>query len=338
MNSRERVLAALRREQPDRVPFVEGGIDPPLQRALMGRADFLPEELNERIGLDNLMVDFLPPIVGIHEVHDGINFLAKPLLLTRADLDLLVFPDPEDPALYRAAEALVKRNQGRYAVAAKMRMGASPLLMSMGLEAFSYALADDPGLIDTILGRYADWTIAVVRHLRAVGVDLVWTFDDMAYRTGPMFSPRIFRTVFMPHLRRVADAIKGAGLPWIVHSDGNLMPILDDLLTLGFEGLHPLEPGPMDIEAVKQAYGHRVCLVGNIDLHYTLTQGTPAEVEAEVKQRIATIGKGGGYMISSANSITSYCKVENVWAMVNAIRTYAPYATTDDRQPARSGG
>lgn len=330
MNSRERVLTALRREQPDRVPFVEGGIDLPMQRALMGRETFLPEELNERIGLDNLLAEFLPPIFGTYEVHDGINFLAKPLLLTRADLDLMVFPDPEAPAFYRAAEALVKRNQGKYAVAAKMRLGASAMLMSMGLEAFSYALSDDPGLVDTVLGRYADWTIAIVRHLRGVGVDLVWTFDDMAYRTGPMFSPRVFRTVFLPHLRRVADAIKGEGLPWIVHSDGNLMPILDDLLTLGFDGLHPLEPGPMDIAAVKRDYGHRVCLVGNIDLHYTLTQGTPAEVEAEVKQRLATIGKGGGYMISSANSITSYCKVENVWAMVNAIRTYAPYSTATD--------
>lgn len=325
MNSRERVLAALRREQPDRVPFVEGGIDLPIQRALMGRANFLPEELNELIGLDNLLAEFLPPIVGIHEVHDGINFLAKPLLLNRADLDQLVFPDPEDPAFYRAAEALVKRNGGKYAVAAKMRMGASAMLMSMGLDGFSFALADDPGLVDTVLGRYADWTIAIVRHLRDVGVDLVWTFDDMAYRTGPMFSPRVFRLVFMPHLRRVADAIKGEGFPWIVHSDGNLMPILDDLLALGFDGLHPLEPGPMDIAAVKRDYGHRVCLIGNIDLHYTLTQGTPAEVEAEVKERIQTIGKGGGYMISSANSITSYCKVENVWAMINAIRAYGAY-------------
>lgn len=325
MNSRERVLAALRREQPDRVPFVEGGIDPPIQRALMGRADFLPEELNELIGLDNLLAEFLPPIIGIHEVHDGINFLAKPLLLSRADLDKLVFPDPEDPAFYRNAEALVNRNQGKYAVAAKMRMGASAMLMSMGLDGFSFALADDPGLVDTVLGRYADWTIAIVRHLRDVGVDLVWTFDDMAYRTGPMFSPRVFRTVFLPHLRRVADAIKGEGFPWIVHSDGNLMPILDDLLTLGFDGLHPLEPGPMDIAAVKRDYGQRVCLVGNIDLHYTLTQGTPAEVEAEVKERIQTIGQGGGYMISSANSITSYCKVENVWAMINAIRSYGAY-------------
>lgn len=326
MNSRERVLAALRREQPDRVPFVEGGIDPPMQRSLMERDTFLPEELNERIGLDNLLVEFLPPIFGEYAVHDGINFLAKPLLLTRADLGRMAFPDPEDPAFYHAAEAIIERNRGKYAIAAKMRMGASALLMSMGLEAFSYALADDPGLVDTVLGRYVDWTIAIVRHLKALGVDYVWTFDDMAYKTGPMFSPQVFREHFMPHLRRVAAAIKGEGFPWIIHSDGNVMLLLDDLLTLGFDALHPLEPGPMDIEAVKRDYGHRLCLVGNIDLHYTLTRGTPAEVDAEVKRRIEVVGKGGGYMISSANSITSYCKVENVWAMIHAIQKYGAYA------------
>ena len=97
----------------------------------------------------------------------------------------------------------------------------------------------------------------------------------MAYKTGPMFSPTGFREYFLPHLQRVAAVIQGEGLPWIVHSDGNLMLLLDDLLTLGFDGLHPLEPGPMDIEAVKRDYGQRLCLVGNIDLHYTLTRGHP---------------------------------------------------------------
>ncbi|MFN8446079.1 MAG: uroporphyrinogen decarboxylase family protein [Caldilineaceae bacterium] len=325
MNSRQRVLTALRREQPDRVPFVEGGIDLPLQRALMGRDHYLPEDLNEVLGLDNLLIDFLPPVFGVHEVRDGINYVAQPLLLTRADLDRMLFPDPEDPALYRAGEVLVQRNRGKYAICAKMRMGVSAMLMSMGLEAFSYALVDDPGLIDTILGRYVDWTVSIVRHLRDLGVDLVWTFDDMAYRSGSMFSPRVLREVILPHVRNVAHAIKGEGFPWILHSDGNVMPLLDDLLTLGFDALHPLEPGPMNIDAVKRDYGDRLCLVGNIDLHYTLTLGTPAEVEAEVKERIQNIGKGGGYMISSANSLTSYCKVENVWAMVDAICKYANY-------------
>lgn len=320
-------MAALRREQPDRVPWVEGGFDRAMQVALMGRENFLPEELNAAIGLDSVNAEFLPPIFAQHELHDGVNFVGAPLIHGRDDLEKVVLPDPDDRSLYRAAEELAQRNQGRYAVIAKMRMGSSPLLLSMGLEGFAFALADDPGVVDTVLGRYADWTIAVVNRLRDAGVDGVWTFDDMAYKTGPMFSAQVLRDVLMPHLRRVADAIKGQRLPWIFHSDGNIMPLLEDLLSLGMDGLHPLEPGAMDMEAVKRDYGHRVCLIGNIDLHYTLTRGTPEEVDAEVKRRIEVIGKGGGYMISSANSITSYCKLENVRAMVSAIRKYAPYQT-----------
>ena len=207
-----------------------------------------------------------------------------------------------------------------------MRIGVSPTLLSMGLDGFSYALADDPGLIDTVLGRYADWTIDILERLPETGADYIWTFDDMAYRSGPMFSPRVLRTVFMPHMRRVADAIRATGLPWILHSDGDLLPFMEDLLSLGMQGMHPFEPGPMDIEAMKGLIGDRVALAGNIDLHYTLTMGTPEEVDAEVKRRIEVVGKGGGYLISSANSITSYCKVANVLAMRDAIRKYGAYA------------
>lgn len=331
MHSRERVLCALARRQPDRVPFVEGEVSPVIGRGLLGREAYLPEELNAVMGLDNLNAAFLPPIFADYVEQEGINYIAAPCIRTRADLGRMVFPNPDDPALYRENEEMIRRNQGRYAVAAKMRLGASPTLLSMGLDHFAYALADDPGLVDTVLGRYADWTIAILGRLVDLGVDYIWTFDDMAYRAGPMFSPRILRTVFMPHLRRVADAIKATGLPWIFHSDGSLMPLLPDLMTLGFDGLHPLEPGCMDIEALKQEIGGRVCLVGNIDLHYTLTQGTPQEVEDEVRRRIAAVGKGGGYMISSANSITSYCKLENVCAMVDAVRRYGVYAAADDR-------
>ncbi|MEZ4834940.1 MAG: hypothetical protein R2873_23630 [Caldilineaceae bacterium] len=101
MNSRDRVLTALRRGQPDRVPWVEGGVDLPMQRKLMGRSDFLPEELNETLGLDNLIADFVPPIFAEVEVHDDVPFLGAPLLRTRADLDRMVFPNPEDPAFFR---------------------------------------------------------------------------------------------------------------------------------------------------------------------------------------------------------------------------------------------
>lgn len=339
MNSRERVLTALQVKQPDQVPYVESRVDPAVQHVLLGQTNSLTGEvssvnhldilsspaLNEVMGLDNLQLRFLPPIFAEYQCVDGVDTPVTPLIRTHDDLDKMVFPDPENPELYQKAREIIEQNQGKYAVGASLRTGVSATHMSMGLDGIAFALADDPGLVDSVLGRYADWSIAVIRHLKDIGVDFIWTFDDIAYKTGPMVSPRMFRTVFVPHMKRVADAIKSEGFPWIMHSDGNLMPLMDDLLSLGINGLHPLEPGAMDIEEVKQLYGDRLCLVGNIDLHYTLTRGTPEEVEAEVKSRIEKIGKNGGYMISSANSVTFYCKIENVRAMIQAIRKYSPY-------------
>jgi uroporphyrinogen decarboxylase len=81
----------------------------------------------------------------------------------------------------------------------------------------------------------------------------------------------------------------------------------------------------MDIAEVKKRYGGRICLMGNIDLHYTLTRGTPEETEAEVKRRIEEVGPGGGYILASANSLTAYCKPENVLAMNRALLKYGAY-------------
>ncbi|HSB07448.1 MAG TPA: uroporphyrinogen decarboxylase family protein, partial [Thermodesulfobacteriota bacterium] len=89
--------------------------------------------------------------------------------------------------------------------------------------------------------------------------------------------------------------------------------------------LHPVQPSAMDIKQVKAQYGGRICLLGNIDLDYTLTLGTPEEVDKEVKERIAVAGQGGGYIITSANSLPDYCKTENVWAMSRAIQKHGKY-------------
>ena len=112
---------------------------------------------------------------------------------------------------------------------------------------------------------------------------------------------------------------------WVFHSDGNLRPILDDLLTRGMNGLHPIQPAAMNIGEVKAKYGQKVSIFGNIDLDYTLTLGKPEEVDKEVKERIATAGPGGGYVVTSANSLTDYCKTENVWAMAKAVKKYGKY-------------
>ncbi len=355
MTPRERVLAALRRETPDRVPWAEAGIDEGLQVRLMGTADFEPAEMCRRLGLDafggsflkspitwqdaentgnfatyyypdQITFDFVPPWIaeiGVAE-ESGRKFVKKGLLTSRADLDLFdkFLPDPDHPARYEIIDKWIRQYRQDYAVFARIRLGAASTLESMGLDVFSLMVYDDPEFVHEVHRRFSEWCAKVIRNLNQMDFDFFWAADDVAGNSGPFMSPKLFREFILPHMQVAAAAIKK---PWIYHSDGNLFPVLPDLLTLGMDAIHPIQPSAMDIGRVKREYGHRVAIVGNIDLDYTLTRGEPAEVEAEVKERIRTAAPGGGYIISSANSLADYCKVENVWAMARAIQRYGKY-------------
>lgn len=125
----------------------------------------------------------------------------------------------------------------------------------------------------------------------------------------------------LPKLKTVADKIS---IPWIFHSDGNLMSILDDLLPLGMNAVHPIDPNCMDIEEVKRKYGDKICIVGNINMN-NLRTGTPDQIEQEVREKIEKIAPGGGYIVSSGNSLINGLKPENVKCMTEAIVKYGRY-------------
>lgn len=349
MNSRERVLTALNLKEPDRVPFMELLIDeeiaikvlgikkkiegghkldlPPLGNPLMGTfagsGIYKPYELAEKLNLDGFGYNIQPPTwMEVTGSSNGREFVTNGLIKTRKDLKKLDFVNPEDDQLYNKALNHLKENKKDYAIFACINLGSDPVILSMGLETFFYSMQDDIKLIAELLEIYTDWIAKSVKKICRLGFDFIWACDDLAYKTGPYFSPEIFRKVFLPRLKKVAREIS---LPWAFHSDGDLMPILEDLLSLGMNALHPIEPGAMDIEKVKKKYGKRICLIGNIDLRYTLTLGTVKETEEEVKQRIREIGPGGGYIVSSANSIPTYVKVENLLAMSNAVLKYGNY-------------
>jgi len=92
---------------------------------------------------------------------------------------------------------------------------------------------------------FSEWSAEIARYLSDLGFDAVIVCDDLASKSGPMFSPQIVREVFLPRMRKVASNIK---LPWVYHSDGNIAPLLDDLLSLGMNAIANIEPGAMDIE------------------------------------------------------------------------------------------
>jgi uroporphyrinogen decarboxylase len=323
MKPRERFLTALKGGQPDRVPWGESWVDRELQVRIMGREDFSIFDLLAELGIASTIGRIDPPIFAERAPGSGSTvFFTRGLIQTRDDLSLVKFPASDSRDIYLPLEHLAQQNPGDYAIGARIRLGVHATLLSMGLEALAYALADDPGLVETLFSRYVEWTLPIIRRLPETGVDFIWNGDDVAYTSGPMMSPAVFRRIFMPGLRTLAGAIHATGLPWIYHSDGNLMPLMEDLLSLGMQGMHPFEPGAMNIEECKRLFGKRICLLGNIDLRHTLTCGTVEEVRTEVQQRIKMIGAGGGYIITSANTLPYYCKLENVLAMRDAIREF----------------
>jgi len=337
MNSRERFLCALGGGIPDRVPYCELGVDEPVIRKLLGEempagrvfdageyADHpveVEKALSRAIGRDMIRFNFCPPIFAEKHIGEGnIAFYGDGLIKGAADLGRLALPDPNADGFYAAARGFAAQKE-EFALCASCRVGISPTYLGLGQEFFSLALYDDPDLVEEVLHRYSTWSAAVMKRLGGMGFDAVWTADDIAFKSGLLFSPRMFRERILPHIRRVAEAVT---VPWIYHSDGDLTAVLDDLVDLGIRGLHPIEPDAMDIRAVKKRYGGRLCLIGNVNVH-TLSAGTPAQVEEEVRGLLRDIAPGGGYILSSGNSLASYCKIENIRAMAAAVKKYGAY-------------
>jgi uroporphyrinogen decarboxylase len=141
-----------------------------------------------------------------------------------------------------------------------------------------------------------------------------------------MMSPAAFGHFLQPRLRKMIDMIHEQGALCIKHSDGNLYSLLDMIVSAGPDGLNPIEPvAGMELRRVKQLVGDRVCVVGNIDCAHLLPHGTVDEVRDAVRQAIAEAAAGGGYMLSSSNSIHSSCNPANFVAMVRAAHEFGRY-------------
>ena len=336
MTSRERVMTALRCQEPDRVPFCEFSVDLALARQLMGWGEAGTQAANletntytvdetkaiaSRLKIDNISYILRAPVYAERiSGKDGRLFYGEGLIKTEADLSLLQLPDPYDDALYADAEAFVKQKED-YAACFVTRAGIFPAWLSLGLENFSLALYDNLSFVETVLDLYFDWAIVVAERICQLDFDVFVSTDDMAFKSGPFFAPALFHDIVMPRYRRLREKIT---LPWVIHTDGNIVPYLDDLLSLGIVGLHPNEKGAMDIRAMKRDYGDRLCLLGNVDLNL-LGIGTPEEVDQEVRELIRDVGIGGGYIVTSGNSLAGYLQPENVLALSAAVQKYGQY-------------
>jgi uroporphyrinogen decarboxylase len=201
----------------------------------------------------------------------------------------------------------------------------TPALLS-GLQRFLLMLVDEPELVRKVVDRVVEVHIVLARRAVRAGADMVTLGDDYAYSTGPMMSPRSFREFFLPSMKRVVRAVHDEGALCVKHSDGNIWKLIDFFVEAGFDGINPLEPiAGMDLGEVKRRYGEQVCLLGNVDCGYMLSQAPIEEVFADVKRCLRDGAPGGGFVLMSSNSLHSSVRPENYRAMVEAAHRYGGY-------------
>ena len=346
MNKPQRVTTALMGGVPDVVPYMYNTITKEIQERIIGHEIREPTitglnmtgclvtlegepyiepvlstvpEVAQFLGMDAIQIQVVPPLFVNSMVADGEACVSAGLLTSCDALKKAKLPDPDDENLLGKIKEMIGRYKGDFAMGARIRLGASSTIMSMGMEAIAYSMADEDGLLEYVIDMYTSWSKRFVSNLCELDFDFIWAFDDIAYTTGMMFSPQVFRDYFKAPMKEAASAITK---PWIFHSDGDYSLVLDDIIDIGARAIHPIEQGSMDTAWLHENYGDKLCLVGNIDIDYTLSKGTVEEVDAEVKMRIEQLGKNGGYIIADSNSIPNFCKAENVIAMSKAVHKY----------------
>lgn len=352
MISRERVLTVLEGGIPDRVPWVENYISNEVAAGVFGHDNFvpcsysqniktpgmirIPPELPQVLPLDAISYDFAPPRFAKTQLLGGQEHVTEGLIKKPADLKLLdKLPDPDDESLYRPAEAFLARYKGDLAAIGTIRSGPSNTYLSMGIELFCINIISEPDFVREVLWRFSNWTRKVAGNMLELGFDLYWIPDDIGFGSAPMISREHFHEFCVPVMQNVIEVLDR---PVVYHSDGNILPLMDDILDLGVAGIANFEPGPMDIEEIKKRYGDRVTLIGNIDLHYTLTEGTPEETKDEVRRRIEALSPGGRYILASANSLPNYVKPGNVKAMGDALLEHGEYPDAQVTGRPQGGG
>ncbi|MEW6402666.1 MAG: uroporphyrinogen decarboxylase family protein [Chloroflexota bacterium] len=197
--------------------------------------------------------------------------------------------------------------------------------MLMGFNNFATALIVDEQLVADVFRQVAEIQFkALDKIFDMPHVGAVWVVDDLAFGTGPMISPEAFRKHLFPWYREMASRCHERNLFFCMHSDGDLTRLIPDLIDLGLDLLHPIDPTCLDIVKVKECFGDRLCLVGNVS-NELLRSGSPAEIDARVKELMARLAPGGGYCVGSGNSVPAWADFNNYMAMREAAIKYGSY-------------
>ena len=354
MTCKERVLAALARQEPDRVP-VNYVANPEIDQGLMshfGLAQGDHEGLLQALGVDLRSVG--APYVGprLHEEPPGVrvdewgihrrwiahdtggywDYCDWPLReATLEKVERWPLPSPDDYDYARVADACERYRE--YCIVAG-GAGLGDIINSIGMlrtmaQVLVDLITDDPAGLALIDRKLAVQREVMRRTLEAGGgrIDLLWIGEDLGTQRGPVISPALFGKQIRPRLQQFVDLAREWGIPVMIHSCGSSSWAFDDFVDMGIQAVDTLQPEAADMQPayLKERYGDRLAFHGMISTAGPVAYGTVQDVVENVRQTLEVMMPGGGYMLAPTHALQSNSPIENVVAMYQAARTYGVY-------------
>jgi uroporphyrinogen decarboxylase len=334
--SKERILAALNHDYVDRVPTFEWLIDEKTISALMPGAGILDfcERYTDAIAVE---IDYEKEDLGDGQFRNEWGIIQKftgeahpfPIdgsVHNREELEAFTPPSPDKPGRYSYLEKVLEKYGDDKAVIIHMNDVWSLPSRMMPFDDFIMKIALEPDLIRDLVKMTVDAQIKIAEGAAKRGCRFLYTGDDVAYNSGPMISPAMFKDIFAPELKRIFAAYKDLGFYVLKHSDGNMLPLMDIYMDTEMDLFDPIDPiAGMELAYMKEHYGDKIALKGNVNCATTLVYGSVDDTVAETKKCLETGMPGGGYICSSSNTIHSSVKPGNYKAMLETIYEYGKY-------------
>lgn len=358
MKPRKRVLTTLEHKEPDRVPLDECfrlGLWENLKSFFRVKQN---HHVMKNLGVDIYNVYMTPPIKFMKKAMTLTMMPWNPVIPIKGDLykdewgviyklgstddffrvvrsplkdidslDSYVFPDINHDGRFDEAERLTKKLSKEFAIAGYMQMTLFETIAQYlrGFNNFIRDLYVNSSFANNLLDKLLGLRIEEGKRFAEIGVDMVKLGDDVGMQTGMMISPNMWRKYFKPRMEKLIEALKRKGVYVYYHSDGNIRQIIPDLIEIGVDVLNPIQPECMEPAEIKRLYGDKLTLHGTISVQETLPFGSEEDVAGEVKKRIKTCGRGGGFIIAPSNRITPDVPLKNVLTLYESVKRFGRY-------------
>lgn len=237
--------------------------------------------------------------------------------LKEANIRNYIFPDPNEIMKLDKIPEFIKRNNDKFLIGALGFTLYERAWIMRGIEPVLMDFLENPIFIEELFDQITEFNLVITKRLCQYSIDAFHFGDDWGQQHGLIMNPDTWRRFFKKPLKKMYDAVHDAGLPVSIHSCGDIMDIIPDLIEIGVNMISPLQAEALDFDYLKKEYGKYISFWGGVSTQQTLPHGTADDVRKEMRDRINVLGKGGGYVLAPSHELQGDIPLENMLAFID---------------------